>query len=206
MKNLLTIALCLLAYQLIYAQRNEIIKNKEVKGIYLTISDFKNGILTLPIDKKHKEDKIKLNQFLISSEIICCEQNFETVFYKDSIFAINLTNGKNYRFINNNPFLIADTSELYIYTYRTIKTEHKISGPHRRTKEIPITYYYFSFGDHKTTYLLTLANLGKYVLTDPLIYSELINTFPNDEMLLKINPETGRFAINESIVSILKKS
>lgn len=98
----------------LFAQRPKEISNSEVEGLYLTVSDFKQGKLTTPTDKQHKGDKIKLKQFFISPDIISIEQDKETVFYKDSIFAIRLTNGENYRFINRTPCLVADTSFLYI--------------------------------------------------------------------------------------------
>ena len=189
----------------IFAQRQKEIKNSEVEGLYLTPSDFQTGKLTFPTDKQHKGDKIKLKQFFISPDIISIEQDNETVFYKDSIFAIRLSNGENYRFINRTPSLIADTSYLYIYTFKTTKTEYKQSGPHRRAKEIPITYYYFSIGNQKAVYMLTLANLRKYALTDTSVHKTVCDKYITDEMLTKTNPQTGRFELNETFLSVVKK-
>jgi hypothetical protein len=146
-----------------------------------------------------------LKQFLISQDIICVEHDKKTVFNKDSIFAIHLFNGENYRFIQRSPCFIADTSYLYIYEYETIKTEYKISGPHRRENKIPVTYYYFSFGNHHAVLLLTLANLCKYVLTNPNASSILSSKFMTDDMLSEINQQTGHFKVNELIISILEK-
>ena len=117
----------------LFAQRPKEIKNSEVEGLYLSLSDFMNDQLTRPTDMQHEGDKINLKQFFISPDIISIKQDKETVFYKDSIFAIRLTNGKNYRFINRHPCLIADTSYLYIYIFKTTKTVDKTSGPHRRS-------------------------------------------------------------------------
>ncbi len=185
-----------------YAQKPQEIKNNEVEGFYITVSDFSAGKLTLPTDKQHNGDKIKLNQFFISPDIISIEQDRKTVFNKDSIFAIHLTNGKNYRFINRNPCLIADTSSLYIYTYKTTKTVFSTSGPHRRSKAVPVTYYYFSLPDEKAVFPLTLANVRKYALTDPAIHIAVCNKFTTDKMLEEINPETGNFIINEFILKL----
>ena len=188
----------------IFAQRQKEIKNSEVEGLYLTLSDFQNGKLTRPTDMQHKGDKIKLKQLFISPDIISIEQDKETVFYKDSIFAIRLSNGENYRFINRTPCLIADTSYLYIYTFKTTKTEYKQSGPHRRAKEIPITYYYFSIGNQKAVYMLTLANLRKYALTDTSVHKTVCDRFTTDAMLTEINTQTNRFVLNETILSVLR--
>lgn len=143
------IAMLLLTNLQLFAQREKEIKNNDIEGFYITASDFKTNKLTMPTDNNHKGDKTKLKQFFISPEIISVEQGKEPVYYKDSIFAIRLTDGENYRFVNRTPCLVADTSYLYIYTYKTTKTEYKMAGPHRRSKEVPVTYYYFSVQPHK---------------------------------------------------------
>jgi len=125
------IAIMLSLTNQLFAQGEKEIKNSDVEGLYLNLSDFQTGKLTRPTDMQHEGDKIKLKQFFISPDIISIEQDKETIFYKDSIFAIRLTNGVNYRFINRTPCLIADTSFLYIYTYKTTKTEYELSGPRR---------------------------------------------------------------------------
>lgn len=197
----LAIMLCLTGQ--LFAQREKEIKNNEVEGLYLTLSDFKNGKLTRPTDMQHKGDKIKLKQFFISPEIISIEQDKETVFYKDSIFAIRLTNGEDYRFINRTPFLIADTSALYIYTYKTTKTVYIQSGRHNRAKKIPITNYYFSTANHSETFKLSLENIRKNALPDPYVHKAVCDKFTTDEMLQKINSKTGLFELNETILSQL---
>ena len=198
-------AILLLATSQLFAQREKEIQNSEVQGIYLNAATFRSGKLTRPTDKQHAGDKIRLKQFFISPEIITIEQGKKTVFYKDSIFAIQLTNGENYRFINRDPYLIADTSSLYIYTRKTVKATSKQVGPRSTFIAVPVTYYYFSFGNHKTIYSLTLANLRKYVLTDSAIHMAVCDKFTSDEMLQKINKKTGRFELNETILSKLNK-
>lgn len=205
MKNLKTIVLVSLltiGVTTILAQRPKEIKNREVKGLFLSFSDFKNGNLALPTDNQHKGDKIKLKQFCISPKIVSIEQGNKTVFYKDSIFAIQLINGENYRFINLTPCLVADTSYLYIYTHKTTKTKYKQSGPTTRTKETPITYYYFSTDNHKTVYRLTLENLLAAVLYDATLYKAIHNKFTTNEMLYEINPKTGNFVLNETLLTV----
>ena len=197
------IMLCLTGQ--LFAQHEKEIKNSEVDGIYLSLSDFTNGKLTRPTDMQHEDDKFKLKQFFFSPEIISIEQNKETIFYKDSIFAIRLSNGENYRFINRTPYLLADTSYLYIYTNKTTKTEYKQSGPTRRANEVPVTYYYFSIGNQKAVYKLTLANIRKYALSDTLAHKTVCDKYTTNKMLIKVNPQTGRFELNETILSVLNK-
>jgi|GEM_PF-1052801 len=206
-KNVITaaIAFLLLAHTQLFAQHPKEIKDNEVEGLYLSLTDFKHGKLTIPTDKQHKGDKIKLKQFFISPDIISIEQDKETVFYKDSIFAIRLTNGENYRFINRTPCLIADTSYLYIYTNITTKTEYKQSGPRRIAEQVPITFYYFSTGNQNTVFMLTLANIRKYALTDTLVHKTVCDKFTTDEKLFEINSQTGHFELNETILSASKK-
>jgi len=107
--------------------------------------------------------------------------------------------------LNRKPYLIADTSFLYIYTRNDVKTEYKQSGPRTIHKEIPVTVYCFSFGDHKKVYSLTLVNLRKYILIDPVVHTAVCNKFTNDEMLSEINNSTGHFILNEIIRSKLNQ-
>ena len=110
----------LLATSQLFAQREKEIQNSEVEGIYLNADNFKSGKLTPLTDKQHAGDKIKLKQFFISPQIISIEQGKKTVFYKDSIFSIHLFNGENYRFINRDPYLIADTSSFIIDDFSSL--------------------------------------------------------------------------------------
>jgi hypothetical protein len=80
-----------------------------------------------------------------------------------------------------------------------------MSGPHRRAKEIPVTYYYFSSDNHKSLLMLTLANLRKYVLSDTAMHKTICDKFTNEEMLQEVNTKTGRFVINETIFKALNK-
>jgi hypothetical protein len=199
------IAIMLFFTSKLFTQYETQIKNDEVEGFYLTLTDFQKGTLTRSTDMQHDGDKIKLKQFFISPEIKNIEQGKENVFYKDSIFAIRLTNGENYRFINRTPCLIADTSHLYIYTHKTTKTEYKKSGATRRSKEVPVTYYYFSTAKQKEVFMLTLTNIRKYALSDTSVHKTVCDKYTTDEMLYKVNPKTSRFELNETILSIVKK-
>jgi hypothetical protein len=165
------------------------------------------ALLLLNISLLAQEDKsakIILNQFFVSPTIECSERGRKFVLYKDSIFAIRMKNGKKYRFINLNPCLIADTSYLYVYTYATTRTKFKMSGPHRRAKEIPATYYYFSFGNHKEPYLLTIDNIRKCFFAQSLVYNTISKIFTSDQMLKETNPQTGCFKLNELLISTMK--
>lgn len=184
-----------------YAQKPNEIKNSEVEGFYITASDFSAGKLTLPTDNKHKGDKIKLNQFFISPDITVVEQGVEKKYPKDSIFAIKLVSGQLYRFINRNPCKVTDTSFLFIYAYETTKTEYEISGPRRRQKEVPVTYYYFSIQPHSKAFPLTMLNIRREMLKEPTLHTAVCNKFTSDNMLTETNPETGHFTINEFILA-----
>jgi len=204
-----TTLICVLVILLVnftYSQLTAQIKNSQVKGVYLTHEGFKKNEFSCSLDKLQKDAKIKLNQFFISPEISCVRPDKETVFYKDSVFAIQLTNGENFRFVNRNPCLIADTSFLYIYTYKTIITEDKMYGPTRRAKEIPVTYYYFSSGEHNVVYSLTVDNLYKYLIVDSNIKVAINQKFINDEILYSVSQTTGRFVLNEFLLEKINKN
>ncbi len=196
-KKFTIIAIMLCFTSLLFAQRVEEIKNSEVEGFYLNLSDFQTSKLTRPTDMLHDGDKIKLKQFFISPDIISIEQDAETLFYKDSIFAIRLMNGESFRFIYSSPCLIADTTYLYIYTDKRTKIETNRDGGNQRRKEVLVTYYFFSYGSHKSVLPLTLDNLRKFVLTDNSMHKTICDIFTNDEMLTEINPNTGNFKLND---------
>ncbi len=188
----------------LFAQHEKEIKNSEVEGLYLTFSDFQNDKLTRPTDKRHEGDKIKLKQFFISPDIISIEQDKETVFHKDSIFAIHLTNGENYRFINRNSCKIVDTSFLFIYSYETTKNELNNFSSRSRLKKVPVTYYYFSTKPHNKVFPLTMANIRTQVLKEPKLHTAVCDEFSRDEMLTVIDSETGQFMINKFILEHIK--
>jgi hypothetical protein len=201
MKTITTISLIVfLSSSSLFAHHKTTIRNKDVDGIFTNYIDYKKRILSCQHKEASRNESIKLKQFFISPEILCIKQTEKSAFLKDSIFAIHLFNGDCYRFINRTPCFIADTMCLYIYEFETTKLEYKISGPHRREYKIPVTYYYFSYGDHKVVYPLTLRSLSKY----PNIYTIVCNKFQSDEMLKEINPKTGHFIINETLAITLK--
>ncbi len=200
--NTLLSVIFLLFVNFTYGQKPKEIKNSEVIGLFLTYDDFKLNKSICSSVNHNKAAKVKLKQFFISPEISCIELQKDTTFYKDSIFSIQLANGNNYRFINRNPYLIADTSFLIIYTYSTVKTEYKQSGPTRRAKEIPITYYCFSSGQHKEVYTLTVANLCKYLHIESDIKVAINQKYNSNEMLYSMNQKTGSFVINEFLIEL----
>jgi len=202
--NIIIAAIFILFVNFTYGQRPKDIKNSEVKGIFLSYDDFKQNKIVCSSNIQKKDIKIKLNQFFISPEISCFELKKDSVFHKDSIFAIHLSNGANYRFINRNPYFIADTSFLFIYTYSTVITEYKQSGPTRRAKEIPITYYYFSSGQNQEVYSLTVANLCKYLQIESDIKVAINQKYKSDDMLYSMNQKTGHFIINEFLIELTK--
>jgi hypothetical protein len=161
MKNkiLFSLAAIFLEAGNLFSQDLTMIKDRDVEGIYITYNDYINNRLTTPTDRKHNGDDILLKQFFISPEILAIEEGNKTIYLKDSIFAVKLTNGENYRFINRTPYQIIDTTCLYIYEHNTIKMEIKSVGPHRRIKEVPVSYYYFSLKQNNQLQALTLQNL-----------------------------------------------
>lgn len=204
MKSILFFAFILLIHLGVSAKSPKEITNEEVVGLYLSLSDFKQGNLIQPVDKQHEEDKIKLKQFFVSPYIMAIENGKESVFYKDSIFAIKLENGDVYRFINLVPCLIADTSFLFIYEYKTTKTEERHSGPRTLRKEVPVTYYYFSVGNHKAVFKLNLQNITKYAITDTSLHKVICNKFISDDMLSKVDEISGIFEVNKVLQSFKK--
>jgi hypothetical protein len=53
--------------------------------------------------------------------------------------------------------------------------------------------------------MLTLANLRKYALTDTSVHKTVCDKYTTDEMLYIVNTQTGKFELNETILSVVKK-
>jgi hypothetical protein len=201
MKSILIYSLLfLLSGNTLFAHHKIILNDKDVDGIYTNFNDYKKGILSCRIEKQDKNKTIKLKQFFISPELLCIMPTGKAFFDKDSIFAVHLFNGDSYRFINHAPCYIADTTFLYIYEFETTRSEYKMYGPHRSEKIIPVTYYYFSFGNHKDCYQLTLGNLKRF----PIIFSVISNNFDSNEMLYRTNPQSGHFKINDLLKTTIR--
>lgn len=182
------------------------INNSDVAGIYLTIDDFKSNQLFCSNDEQHNKTKVKLNQFFISPEISCTSINEKETLYKDSIFGIQLIDGESYRFIYRTPCLIADTSYLYIYLYELIEKKYHQTGPTSRLVEIPVTHYFFSTGNHKNIYPLTVDNVCLYSDINLNIKDAFRKKYTSNEMLQEVNPNTKHFLINEFLIDQTKKN
>lgn len=178
----------------------DIIKDGDVNGIYASLSDFRHNTPYL-IDGKHSGDKVKLNQFFFSSTINCEEDGQSKLFYKDSIFAITLKDGRNFRFINREPYLIADTSYLYIYSLKKIISERKQEGPHTRTINKVVTEYFFSTGNHSSVIPLSMLNLRQNLNVNKAAFDRLEKEFTTDETLIKTDKKTGRFRVNDLLLT-----
>ncbi len=196
----LIIALVFMSLKLGYAQEQPEIKNSEVKGMYLNFKDFQSNTLSCSKGAEQKDTEIKLKQFFISPKISCVKADDETTFYKDSIFAIHLADGENYRFISRIPFHIVDTSFLYIYKYNDIDVEYKHNGPVRSSIETPVTHYYFSYGDHQQVYSLSVANICSYVPINADAKVAINKEFANNETLYSVSENTAHFLINDFLL------
>lgn len=181
----------------VQGQVPKVIRDSDVVGIYKSLESFKANTIFCSRSGENNDSKVKLNQFFISSNISCKENGQKFEYSKDSIFAIHLTNGDNYRFINLNMYKIIDTSYLYIYTYSFISKQNIQNGPTRRTKETLVTQYFFSTGNHNVVYELTMINLCKNLKIDPDLKVSLNKKFSDEKLLPTINSETGRLLLNE---------
>jgi hypothetical protein len=178
-----------------------IIHDRDVDGIYITVEDFKRGELSFQVNKTDKKENFKLKQFCMSPELIFINNTEKTRVLKDSVFAVHIATCESYRFIDYNPCYIADTGNLFIYVRQTVTEEQKLSGPHIRQKTVYCTCYYFSCGNHKKVYRLTLNNLKRF----DYIYRVIETLFPSDESLYAINPLSGHFKINELLAAAMNR-
>ncbi len=183
----------------LFAQPSTTLKENNIDGIYITMNDYKKNILS---DMKNEDDntKFKISTYSLSPKISFIKGNMKKTFLADSIFAVHLSNGESYRFINDIPCCIEDTTYLFIYHMVTTKTVFKEYGPHRLGNKTTMNAFYFSFGDHKQVFPLTLESFSLF----PNFYRIVCDEFKDDSALQMVNPQSGQFKVNEILSKAFK--
>jgi hypothetical protein len=140
----LMIAICIMAS---FSQKT--IAGTQTTGLYLTSDDFINHKLSFETDGSNG-NKIKLNGFFESGEVVVTYDGKEQVFSKNEIFGYR-SNGQDYRFFNNTAYKILDTKDFYIYSAPKLVQEGK--GPKQ------VETYYYSTTSKSAVERLTIKNL-----------------------------------------------
>jgi len=140
----LMIAICIMA-----SFFQKAIAGTQTIGLYLTSDDFINHKLSFETDGSNG-NRIKLNEFFGSGNVVVTYNGKEQVFSKNEIFGYR-SNGQDYRYFNNTAYKILDTKDFYIYSSPKLIQQGK--GPKQ------VETYYYSTTSKSAVERLTIKNL-----------------------------------------------
>ena len=89
-------------------------QSKKVSGIFSSANDFKSGAFSKQISCS-SANKIKVDAFLNSTDIIIKENGVKTKIKKSAIYGYQNCSKENFRFYNNSAYKIIDTGNVYVY-------------------------------------------------------------------------------------------
>jgi hypothetical protein len=143
-------------------------------GVYLTAEQFSQHTLSYPFDCR--TGKLRLNSFLGGAGIQVINNGEKHSFAKDTIFGYRDCKGFDYRFYQNAPYRILDTTGFFLYSYTRLEQGSKIARP--------ATAYYFSSRPTASIQPLTITNLQKAFSSNPNFCYRLSAEFHTDADLL----------------------
>lgn len=174
---------------------------KLCSGIFSTAEDYQKNSLTIIADSSQHQP-IRIDDFFFRPYVWIKTSNGTRKICKKEIFAVSMPDKRIYRIVNNENYLLLDTTGIYIYSQ-----EKEISIPintvhSTRFKREKVTKYFFSTTKTSAIQYLNITNVRLALLKDKQFDNELIAHFPTSESLFVIN-ETGQFKINDFLKTII---
>lgn len=171
-------------------------------GIFSTAEDYQKNSITIIADSSQRKP-IKIDDFFFRPYGWIKTSNGKKRIRKREIFAVRMPNKRIYRIVNNENYLLLDTTGIYIYSQ-----EKEVSIPvntvhSTRFKREKVTKYFFSTTKTSAIQHLNITNVRLALIKDKQFDNELIAHFPTDKSLFVIN-KTGQFKINDFLKSINK--
>ncbi len=166
-------------------------------GVYKSFSDFQARKLDLSVDVTKEKHKIKVHDFINKTEIDVIHNDKRYTFKKKDIYGIHDVKGDDYRFYNDQEYLIAQADTIYIYT----KSEdiNSTNGKNRQTKHI--TEYFFSKIGDSDILKLTADNLKKSFPENHKMHDALDMMFKRNNDLV----EYDKFHKSYKVIRFLKE-
>jgi len=197
MKTKIVVSLLIMLVHIVgYAQKSN-------AGIYSTAKDFQSNHISILADSTQRGGAIKIEDFLLRPFVWIKTSNGKQKISKDSVFAVRMPDKKIYRIVNNLNYLLADSTNLYIYSLeKEVQVPVKTSRDTRLEKK-RITEYYFSKTKTSKLQALTVQNVRLALTQDKAFEDELNAHFPTDQALYKHNKQ-GQFDINLYLTSLKK--
>jgi len=165
-------------------------QSNKVTGIFSSANDFKAGVL-----KSYNINKIKVDVFLNTSDIIVYENGIKTKIKKSSIFGYQNSKKENYRFYNNIEYKIIDTGNVCLYSEYHYENPVKGKGGMIKVEKI-----HFSVTLVSAIFSFTKENILKNFPESTRLRMWLLNSSSKVEELLQ-KDSNGKLLIQNLIVN-----
>jgi len=174
---------------------NVTVKSQNSCGLYASISDYEQGVISIPANSKFGEKAIQVSDFFLRPYIYLKTDSTKQKISINSVYAFKCANGNIFRIWKGVDYQLIDTGAIKIYCRQEIDKVRYWQSRCYRYKDVKVTRFYFSSNDNSPILLLTLNNLKYTLRLNPEIEVLLCTNFTTDKSLQQKNKE--KFAINE---------
>lgn len=169
-------------------------------GIFNTAEEYQRNLVSIVADSTQNKP-IRIDDFFFRPYVWIKTCTEKQKISKKDVFAVRMPDKKLYRIVNNENFLLLESSNICIYSQEReitipIRTAHKIRFGRKK-----ITKYFFSISKISEIQPLNVVNLRLALLKDKQFDNELTAHFSTDESLSAKNQD-GKFEINVFLNSI----
>lgn len=173
-------------------------------GIFNTAEEYQRNFISIAADSTQNKS-VRIDDFFFRPYVwiktCTCKQKIP----KRNVFAVRMPDKKLYRIVNNENFLLLESTNICIYSQENeitvpIRTVHKLRFDRKK-----VTKYFFSISNISEIQSLNVANIRLALLKDKQFDNELIAHFPTDESLSAKNRD-GEFELNVFLNSIKRRS
>ena len=165
-------------------------KPRTGSGVYLTVADYKQGKLTLPVNCQTEKHRIRLNDFFGRASLDVIHNGQKHTFQKDSIYGIRDCDSKDFRFVSREEYQILESRAINIY--EKLVTTTSTTGKGIRSVET----VYFSLRPDAELLPLTVANLKKALPDDRTFHDRLDESFRLDSDAAAYDPTHKMYKVN----------
>jgi hypothetical protein len=183
--------ICLSAMMALLAINLSCAAQKDSSGIYRTADDFRNHKLTLAINYKTEQHKIKAGLFSDAAHFNVKHQDSTYTLDKSNTYGYKNTQGEVFRFVDNTAYRIINSDETILLYLHTLPIS-PVVNPTIRVEE----HYYFSKDAAGSLVELTLVNLKKAFGDNPKFVALLNRYFEKDEQLLSYDANRQMYTVN----------
>ncbi len=159
-------------------------------GVYLTVADYRQGKLALPVNCQTEKHRIRLHDFFGSASLDVIHNGEKHTFQKDSIYGIRDCDGKDFRFLGREDYQILESKSIVLYEKLVAATS--ITGKGIRTVEM----MYFSLQPDAGLLPLTVANLKKALPDNHKFHDLLDENFRQNTDVVAYDPTHNMYKVN----------